>query len=61
MTMMNILLLKNLIAENFTVRLAQENLANKSDVANFVKKTYLNKNELNELSKKKLKQYPKKG
>ena len=50
-----------LTLENFTVRLAQANLASKSDIANFVKKTDLdnklkkitsNKNELNELSKK---------
>ena len=41
-----------LAAENFTARLAQHNLASKSDIANFVKKTDLNKNELDELSKK---------
>ena len=49
------LLLKNfnkLIAENLTARLKQENLASISDIADFVKKTNLNKNELNELSKK---------
>ena len=48
-------------SENFTARLKQANLASKSDIANFVKKTYFdnklknftsNKNELNELSKK---------
>ena len=48
-------------AENFNPRLKQANLANKSYIANFVKKTYFNnklkdiksnKNELNELSKK---------
>ena len=59
--MINIKLLKNLISleENFATRLAQENLASKNDIANFVKKTdfdeklkYFNKNELNELSKK---------
>ena len=40
--MINILLLQNLIsktAENFAARLAQVNLATKSDIANFVKKT----------------------
>ena len=42
----------NLTAENFTARLVQANVASKSDVANFVKKADLNKNELNELSKK---------
>ena len=39
--MINILLLQNLIsktAENFAARLAQVNLATKSDIANFVKK-----------------------
>ena len=50
-----------LTAENFLARLKQSNLANKSDIANFVKKTDFdnnfkdvtsNKNELNELSKK---------
>ena len=39
-------------SENFTARLAKANLASKSNIANFVKKTDLNKNELNELSKK---------
>ena len=40
MIIINILLLHNLItAENFAARLAQANLASKSDVANFVKKT----------------------
>ena len=33
--------------ENFTARLAQASLASKSDIAQFVKKTNLNKNELN--------------
>ena len=47
-------------AENFTLRLAQANLASKSDIANFVKKTDLNNNELNEISKK-VKAVPKKG
>ena len=39
--MINIKLLKNLISleENFATRLAQENLASKNDIANFVKKT----------------------
>ena len=57
--MINILLLKNLTAEKFAVRLAQANLANKNDIVIFVKKTDfdnklkdLNKNELSELSKK---------
>ena len=40
-----------LTAENFTARLAQANLASKSDIANFVEMTDLNKNELNRLSK----------
>ena len=40
----------NLTAENFAARLKQANLASKSDIANFIKK--MNKNELNELSKK---------
>ena len=40
-------------SENVTARLAQAHLAGKSDIANFgKKKTDLNKNELNELSKK---------
>ena len=50
-----------LTAENFAARLKQINLATKSDIDNFVKKTDFgnklrdvtsNKNELNELSKK---------
>ena len=50
-----------LTEENFTVRLKRTNLASKSDIPNFVKKTDFhnklkdvtsNKNELNELSKK---------
>ena len=58
-----------LILENFTARLAQiANLASKSNVANFVKKTDFdnklknvtsNKNKLNKFSKK-LKQYQQK-
>ena len=63
MMMINILSFKNLInkltAENVTARIAQASLVSKSDIANFVKKTYLNKNESNELSKK-LKQYQQK-
>ena len=52
-------------SENFAARLAQANVANKSDIANFIKKTDFhdklknlnknvtsNKNELNELSEK---------
>ena len=39
MIMLNILLLKNLISENFALILAQANLASKNDAANFVKKT----------------------
>ena len=38
--------------ENFNARLKQANLASKSDIGSFVKKIDLNKNELNELSKK---------
>ena len=40
-----------LTSENFTARLAKANLASKSDITNFVKRT-----DLNKLSKK-LKQY----
>ena len=40
----------NKLTENYTARLKQSNLVSKSDVANFVKKTELNNNELNELS-----------
>ena len=40
----------NILQLNFTARLAS--FASKSDIANFVKMTDLNKNELNELSKK---------
>ena len=55
-------------AESFDLRLKRENLASKSDIANFIKKTdfdnklkdvTLNENELNELSKN-LKQYQQK-
>ena len=35
-----------------TARLTEANLASKSDMANFVKRTNLNKIELNKLSKK---------
>ena len=54
-----------LTSGNFAVRLKQTNLANRSDIANFVKNTDFDntlkdftshKNELDELSKK-LKQY----
>ena len=38
--------------ENFTARLEQANLGRKSDIANFVENTDLNKNELSELSEK---------
>ena len=41
-----------LISDNFTARLKQAYLTRKSDIVNFVKKIDLNKNELNELSKK---------
>ena len=41
-----------LTAEHSTTRLTQVNVASKNDIANFIKKTDLNKNELNELSKK---------
>ena len=41
-----------LTAESFTARLAQANLASKNGIANLVKKTDLNKNELNELTTK---------
>ena len=53
MIMINILIQEftRLTAESLTARLAQVNSASKSDIANFVKKTDLNKNELNELSK----------
>ena len=40
-----------LTSRNFTARLKQTNLASKSDIANFIRKANLNKNELNELSK----------
>ena len=42
----NLLILK-LTSEIFTARLVQSNLASKNDIANFVKKTDLNKNALN--------------
>ena len=38
-TMMNILLLKNLTADNFAARLKQANLASKNDIDGFVKNT----------------------
>ena len=40
-----------LTPEYFTARIKQANLASKRDFANLVKKTDLNKHELNELSK----------
>ena len=55
------IIIRKLTSENFTTRLIQANLASKSDIANFVKKTDFdnklkdvtpNLNELNELSKK---------
>ena len=42
----NLLMLK-LTSEIFTARLVQANLASENDIADFVKKTDLNKNELN--------------
>ena len=50
MILTNIVLLKNLTSENFTARLKQANSASESDIANFLKKTDLNNNQLNELS-----------
>ena len=47
----NLLMLK-LTSEIFTARLVQANLASENDIADFVKKTDLNKNELNQLLKK---------
>ena len=41
-----------LTSEHFTARLPQANLASKCNISIFVKKIDLNKNELNELSKK---------
>ena len=70
--LINILLLKDFVSlrqKFFALRLKRENLASKSDIANFVNKIDFanklkdvtsNKNELNELSKK-LKQYQQKG
>ena len=52
--------LNRLTAKKFTARLEQANLSSKTDIANFVKNTNLNKNELNELSKK-VKAISKKG
>ena len=55
------IIIRKLTSENFTTRLIQANLASKSDIANFVKKTDFdnklknvrsNKNELIKLSKK---------
>ena len=39
-------------AKTLPARLAQASLVRKNDISNFVKKTNLNKNELNELSEK---------
>ena len=39
--------INKLPSENFTARLGKANLASKSNIANFIKKTDLNKNELN--------------
>ena len=39
------------MSQSFTVRLAKTNIASKSNIANLVKKKYLNKNELNKISK----------
>ena len=52
MILTNIVLLKNLTSENLTARLKQANSASESDIANFLKKTDLNNNQLNELSEK---------
>ena len=52
MILTNIVLLKNLTSENFTARLKQANSASENDIANFLKKTDLNNNQLNELSEK---------
>ena len=41
-----------LTSKNFTARLKQASLASQIDIANLVKKTDLNRYELNELSKK---------
>ena len=55
------IIIRKLTSENFTTRLIQANLASKSDIANFIKKTDFdnklknvrsNKNELIKLSKK---------
>ena len=52
MILINVLLLKNLTSENFTAGLKQANLASRNNIANFIKKIDLNKNELSKLSKK---------
>ena len=52
MILINILLLNNLTSENLATGLKQANLASRNNIANFVKKIDLNKNELNKLSKK---------
>ena len=48
MTMINILLLKNFNIRKFYCKISASKLSKKSDIANFIKKTDLNKNELNE-------------
>ena len=50
MIMINIFLLKNLISEHFSTRLAQANLASKNDFATFVKKADFD-DKLNNLNK----------
>ena len=55
MIMRNILLIKNfnnLTTVKFPARLIQANLGSKSNITSFVKETDLNKNELNEQSKR---------
>ena len=42
----------SLTAKNFTARLAQDNLASKSDIAYFVNKTYFDKQNKTFLNKK---------
>ena len=49
MILINILLLNNLTPENLAAGLKQANLASRNNIANFVKKIDLNKNELNKL------------
>ena len=47
--MINILVLKNLTAGNFTARLKQANLASKNDIADFIKNTDFD-NKLNNVT-----------